>query len=404
MKTFPKVLIISEFSFNKVSGGGILFTNLFEDFPADNIALIHEDRNFKSEKYKFCLCIKNQKKFLENISKFFPLKLKLFIKKLYNFILTKFLLIRANKDQGINNFIESFNPDIIYTILGNNEMMRFIKNIIEKYNFPVVTHIMDDFINSVGNIKNEEQKDLFNYFIEHSVLRLAINKKMSIDYTKRYRLPFYVIHNGLDRKKIQNIKNSSSQIKRITYIGSIYKNAQLQSIIDISFAVSSLNKKGKKIILNLYLPKNQIQEFKSSFSQNKNVIMKINDLGDKDYFSIISQSNLLILAANFDKESISYYSLSWPAKMASYLMSGIPIFIYGPNNIYFISEAMKKKWALVCNKSDDLFLEGSICKILYDNKTKKIVIKNALRESKNFELKRIKDEFRQKIMQSVTTK
>ena len=38
MKTFPKVLIISEFSFNKVSGGGILFTNLFEDFPEKNIA------------------------------------------------------------------------------------------------------------------------------------------------------------------------------------------------------------------------------------------------------------------------------------------------------------------------------------------------------------------------------
>lgn len=404
MKTFPKVLIISEFSFNKVSGGGILFTNLFEDFPEKNIALIHEDRSFKSEKYKSCLCIKSQKKILGNILNFFPLKLKLFIKGLNNFLLTKFALVRANKDEGINNFIESFNPDIIYTILGNNEMMRLIKNIVEKYNFPVVTHIMDDFINSGGNINNEEQKALFNYFIKHSVLRLAINRKMSNDYTKRYGHPFHVIHNGLDRKKIQNIKNSKSQVKQITYIGSIYKNAQLQSMVDISFAVSSLNKKGKKIKLNLYLPKNQIQEFKSSFSQNENIIIKVNDLKDKDYFSMISYSNLLILAANFDKESISYYSLSWPAKMASYLMSGIPIFIYGPNNIYFISEAKKKNWALVCNKTGGSYLEDSICKILYDNKTKKIIIKNALRESKNFELKRIKNEFRKKIMQSVNIK
>ena len=404
MKMFPKVLIISEFSFNKVSGTGILFTNLFEDFPEENIALIHEDRSFKSEKHKFCLCIKSQNFFLENLLNFFPLKLKLFIKEFKNLILKNFFFIRRRKDETIDNFIESFNPDIIYTILGNNEMMSLIKNIIEKYNIPLVTHIMDDFINSESNVRNIEQHDLFNYFIENSVLRLAINKKMSIDYAKRYRLPFHVIHNGLDRRKIQNIKCLNSEIKQITYIGSIYKNAQLHSIIDISFAVTSLNKKGKKIKLNLYLPKNQLQKFKSSFSQNENIIIKINDMGDKDYFSKISHSDLLILAANFDKESISYYSLSWPAKMASYLMSGIPIFIYGPSNIYFISEAMKKKWALVCNKREVLFLEDSICNILYDIKTKNIIVKNALKESKNFDLKRIKDEFKKKIMQSVNIK
>ena len=111
-----------------------------------------------------------------------------------------------------------------------------------------------------------------------------------------------------------------------------------------------------------------------------------------------------MMAANFDKGSISYYKLSWPAKMASYLMSGIPIFIYGPENIYFINEAKKKNWALVCNKQEKLILEDSICKILYDKKVRHKIIKNALNESKNFELRKIKNKFITKITKAVNLK
>lgn len=65
---------------------------------------------------------------------------------------------KINKTGAINNFIDEFKPDIIYTILGNNEMMRFIEGIVQTYNFPVATHIIDDFINYENNIKIEEQK------------------------------------------------------------------------------------------------------------------------------------------------------------------------------------------------------------------------------------------------------
>ena len=74
-------------------------------------------------------------------------------------------------------------------------------------------------------------------------------------------------------------------------------------------------------------------------------------------------------------------------------MSGIPIFIFGPNDIFFISEAKKKKWALVCSDNEQLALENSIKKILFDKKFKNNTVKYALKESKNFELELIKKEF-----------
>ena len=84
MKKFPKVLIISEFSFNKVTGGGILFTNLFKDFPIENIALIHEDLKFDNKNLKFSICIKSRKKIISYFLSFFNPKFKEIIKPALN--------------------------------------------------------------------------------------------------------------------------------------------------------------------------------------------------------------------------------------------------------------------------------------------------------------------------------
>ena len=53
----------------------------------------------------------------------------------------------------------------------------------------------------------------------------------------------------------------------------------------------------------------------------------------------------------------------------------------------------KKKWALVCSDNDQVALENSIKKILFDKKFKNNTVKYALKESKNFELELIKKEF-----------
>ena len=70
--------------------------------------------------------------------------------------------------------------------------------------------------------------------------------------------------------------------------------------------------------------------FESYFAKHQNIYIKEHNLNEKEYFSKISKSNLLLLASNFDNYSIDYYKYSWPAKLGSYLMSKVPIFIYGP--------------------------------------------------------------------------
>lgn len=392
MSTFPKVLIISEFSFNRVSGGGILFTNLFEDFPVNNIALIHEDIEFEKHRIKFSLCIKKRMKFINKLYSYFNPFFKGKIKQIFRLLQKKEKINVITPE--IRDLIESFKPDIIYSILGHNDLMELIKCVKEEYKLPLVTHIMDNFINT-EETKNKKKVELFNYFIKNSSTLIAINKKMADVFSKKHLKKFEVIHNGLLRNKVKVIRNKAKSINIITYIGSIYENAQLKSIIKISEAIIALSSKGIKIRFDLYLPKQQLISFKSMFTKHECLNLRENTLNDTEYFNLLSESCLLILAANFDKDSIDYYKYSWPAKMPSYLMSGIPIFIFGPNDIYFISEAKKKSWGFVCNTNEQIILENSIKEILFDKRIKNNIVKYALKESKKFELEIIKRKFKQ---------
>ena len=75
--------------------------------------------------------------------------------------------------------------------------------------------------------------------------------------------------------------------------------------------------------------------------------------------------------------------------MGSYLMSKVPILIYGPDKIFFINDAIKKKWAYVESEKSLIKLEESLKKILYNSNLRKQTLKYALKKSKDFELKEI---------------
>ena len=63
---------------------------------------------------------------------------------------------------------------------------------------------------------------------------------MSNEYRKIFGYKFEVLHNGVDRKKVKKV-NLKHKIKIITYIGSVFKNAQLNSLIEITKVLKKLS-------------------------------------------------------------------------------------------------------------------------------------------------------------------
>ena len=204
----------------------------------------------------------------------------------------------------------------------------------------------------------------------------------------------------LIKKKIQKLKPNKNY-KILTYIGSVFKNAQLYSLIKISKAIELLNKKKRNIKCNFYFPANQKNLYQSYFPKSKDIKISSHNLSDQEYFRTISKSDLLLLASNFDSESVEYYKYSWPAKMGSYLMSNVPIFINGPKKVYFINNAFDKFWAFVDSSDSINSLQNSVDKILNDLDLRKKVVKNANNMSKEFEIEKIRKKFFNLIIKTV---
>ena len=389
---YPKILIISEFSFNSNSGTGLLYKNLFDGYPKERIGLIHEDITFHDSSLGLSICLKSKNKLFNILIKLLPNKIKHFLKKIIFFLRKKLTKTKYSETTFCNKeYIKKFNPDIIYTILGNRELMQYIKDVHKYFRFPLIMHIMDNWIDQI-NKEEIEKRNLLTYFVNSAKIRIAINDKMAEVYQIKFKKKFNVIHNCLDRKKVKQLNNLNKN-KVIRYIGSVFENAQLDSLIRISESVTILNNQKKKILFEIYLPDHQLKLYKSRFPNHHNIILKLNKFDDDEYFNLISKTNLLILASNFDDKSINYYKYSWPAKMPSYLMSNVPIFILGPTDIFFISEAKKKKWGFVCKENEIVNIQKSLLKILYNDKIKDILVKNAINESEKFEQDLMKKKF-----------
>ena len=173
-----------------------------------------------------------------------------------------------------------------------------------KLKIPLITHVMDNVLATYNN-KTKDYK-LFKYLIDSSKIRIAINTKMSDEYKRIFGYKFEVLHNGVDRKKVRKV-NLKRKTKIITYIGSVFKNAQLNSLVEITSVLKKLMEENFNIQCFFYLPESQKRIYESYFAKHQNIYIKKHDLSEKEYFKKISESNLLLLASNFDNYSTEYY-------------------------------------------------------------------------------------------------
>ena len=97
---------------------------------------------------------------------------------------------------------------------------------------------MDNVLTIYEN--NKKEFTIFKDLINNSNIRIAINSKMSVEY-KIFNYNFEILHNGVDRQNSKSRSNKKNKV--ITYIGSVFKNAQLDSLVEITKSAVKFNEK-----------------------------------------------------------------------------------------------------------------------------------------------------------------
>ena len=396
-KPLPKVLFITPAAFNGLTGGGITFSNLFRGWPKDRLATVHSDPVPTTD---------------DVCNRYFPLTdSELRLPAAMRWIAqatgarsngtaqvaaaaavpaqsgpslrhrVQSLLFQAELPRSgvlspaLERWIDQFQPDVLYSILGSNGMMELVQRVRDRFRLPLVVHMMDDWPSHANRhgllapVLRARMQHLLGDIVSHAALRIAICDAMAHEYGRRWGAPFAAIHNAVDGPRwrpLQRHGAASSGHGDLLYVGSIASFAQLASLVDLCKAVERLSQRGEAVTLTIASPTFQIAPVRHQLEVGSSIriVPPIED--DEEFYRRIAAADGLVLPVNFDEESVRFIRYSMPTKVPAYLFSGTPILVYGPREVAQVSYAARDGWGLVVDRRDDTVLDGAILTLIGD--------------------------------------
>jgi glycosyltransferase involved in cell wall biosynthesis len=414
---YPRVIIIGE-TFRMVGGGGITLTNLFKDWPPDNIGVVTDLISLTNPetKYNYYQLGREEIKFpfpfhlFQTYFQSGPYTFKTgigpgesgetgqgFFQKLKKLIRPQFdnLLHRTGLfaffyniklSDSLKQWIVDFNPDIIYIQPFYRNMMRFGNLLFREMNIPYAIHMMDDsitYINKSIILRSYFQRltgNDFRVLVNNATVRMCISEAMAEEYSVRYKNPFLHFRNPIEINKWLSFGDIDSReiidSLKIIYSGRTYY-PYFDSLLDVCRIVDHLNRQNRKVSLDI-----------SPFEKNPNFLRKIRDLKGIGFYTpvpaaeipdLIKRYDLFLICEDFDREARRYLHFSISTRASEGMISGVPVLIYAPEESALCKYFFKTGSGFIIGERDTNKLESAILKLWNDNEYRQLISKNAVR-------------------------
>lgn len=392
--TSPRILFLTSSAFNNVTGGGITFTNLFKGWPADSLATVHSDpipvaRDVCEQYFRLSKREINRLGWLRYIpmsaqpntspvmegGKAQQMVVRRTLLKLKTWLFGDGIPQEACLSEALEAWVSSFQPTLLYTILGSNEMMELAEKLRVRYRLPLVVHIMDDWPCAIyrGGLLSFWQRRKKDRLLQHlmnvAVARFAICQDMAEAYEVRYKRSFQWFQNAIDIAVVQRfVKNPlvvGSPI-RVAYLGSVFPNAQLQSLVDCCNAVQALYHEGFAIRMEIYSPSHAAEQYREQLVVGPAIRLQDTITDDEVFFRTLQDLDVLVLPVNFDEQTVQYIRYSMPTKVPAYLAVGTPILVYGPAEVAQVAYAKKAGWGMLLTMRDMGALKDALKRLATD--------------------------------------
>jgi glycosyltransferase involved in cell wall biosynthesis len=189
---------------------------------------------------------------------------------------------------------------------------------------PFVFHIGDDIT------QEENGEIIIRKALQYAKRQFVISENMKRYYEAIFNRDFDIFH--FVSTEITPSNNSlesvvlNHQPKVIRFIGSYHKIQHEDAIVDLIDVLKGINTPNVKFNLEFWgteTPQNalngitKMEIYKGLFPERKKI-------------SLIKGSDLLIIPSTFEEHTHRYYKNSFPTKLTEYLLSGVPVLVYGP--------------------------------------------------------------------------
>lgn len=403
---YPKVFIILE-PFNDTTGMGVTMTNLFKDWPQDRIAVAAYDLDVE-----LCRKLRPCASYLSLSSPAHAPKIEVgkssgrtgLLPKLRN--IAKYFynklgfndLRRIPISAELKKTIADFEPDIVFSALGDLKRIRFTEQIMNIYpTAKLALYIVDDWPNTKQNgrwfplLWRRAYDRALRNLLDKAKYLFSICDAMSQNYLEQYGKSFIPFHNPVDIRRwnsIEPVRHYSDDVFSIVYVGKINRDTET-NILTLAEVVDSLNKRGLKVVFDVYTP--SAHNIDTSRFEGFSIIPPI--ANDRIPFTLKGY-DAVYLTLGFSKESRAYTRLSMPTKLTEYLAAGHPILLHAPEEIAVSKYVTKTGSGLVCTSDSGAALEDCLLKLVNDPALRETLRRNSSELAKAHDIEIVRNNFK----------
>ena len=398
----PRVLFVTSHAFNHLTGGGVTFSNLFQGWPRDRLATIHNDVVPTSDDVCDRYYVLGHRE-LDLAPPLDRLRDRVrggrsgllsgagvppdgdqqtaarqsgTIKRIALGLMGSALPQHARLSSELAAWIEAYRPDVLFTILGSNAMMDLIERIRLRFGLPMVVHMMDDWPSArpepgvFGVSEWMKKRRRVARHLKAATTCLGISDAMCAAYEKRYGRSFLSVQNAVDiqrwRTKARRNAGTGTTPYKLLYVGSVYAFAQFQSLMDLARTVGKMSDSGFPVEFEISSPAFLVAPYRQDLEVHESV--RISEPMERDdvFYDRIARADALVLPVNFDQRSVTFIRYSMPTKVPAYLSSGTPILVHGPRGVAQVDYAAYSGWGLVVSERNDDKLAEALRTILTD--------------------------------------
>lgn len=261
--------------------------------------------------------------------------------------------------------IEAFAPEVaMYRPVPDVPWLhKFSMDVIAQKNLPLVTWIMDDWPARLEVENPEQAKALLpdlTTLIRQSAGLLSICQSMSDAFKLRYGATFTHIANGISPADWPQPRKHGAGPMVVRYSGGLAADMTLASVKRVARMVEKLAAGGVPIKFEINTQKWWMDKSGSQFKDFKHTTISSEVLPTEAYRAWLSAADLVVIAYNFDPETLRYVRYSMANKTPECLASGAALLAIGPREIATIGYLAGSGAAYVVDRDSDAAVEEAL--------------------------------------------
>jgi len=389
-----KILVISQsHPFKKHDANSIILKRLFKYLPVNDFLFYTvRTQSFISDRI-ILLATNSNTKYPNIFRKFILLILKIFLKidflkNIFYLIVSPFLFLYSLRDNlkqldaVLKNPTNRIQQILVISDEGYSYLLGFVMS--RKYNLPFSLYLFD--------LWRENKPPLFQKIISLFFCRRIYQKALYIftagegifSYLKKYypNLSYKIVNvnNSIDCEILQTNFHPyvvKGNVFKILFIGTIYW-PRLDTILNLIKAIQN----DKRIEFHIFSSQ-PFQKLEILGIKGPNIILH-RAIPNNKILDRVKEFDLLYLPVSFKFRQNIVLKTAFPGKLVEYLVSGVPILIHSPSEVFIYQYALNNNLAFVLESNSINKIKGYLDYIQNNYYLAETKVKNALNIAKKY--------------------